>query len=121
MISGIFWASWPDGLIVGANRECKTQERRSGCFQPIPRGGSGKTRLIKAPGPEGAADMHRCMSVFTVGQAQKAGGPVQARNSGGRVGQMRAWLGRIMTMWIRGSVLNGPLMNTLIGEPGLSW
>lgn len=62
-------------------------------FTRYPVAGQVKTRLIKALGPEGAADMHRRMTVFTVGEARKTGFPVQIRYTGGSVDQMREWLG----------------------------
>lgn len=62
-------------------------------FTRYPVAGQVKTRLIKALGPQGAADMHRRMTVFTVGQAEKTGAAVQIRYTGGNVDQMRAWLG----------------------------
>jgi hypothetical protein len=62
-------------------------------FTRYPVAGQVKTRLIKALGPQGAADMHRRMTVFTVDQAKKTGVSVQIRYTGGSVDQMRAWLG----------------------------
>ncbi len=62
-------------------------------FTRFPVSGRAKTRLIPTLGADGAADLQRRMTEYTLKQALAAGIPVEVRFTGGSVGQMRQWLG----------------------------
>ncbi len=74
-------------------KPCDTQRVQIIIFTRFPLPGKTKTRLIPSLGPEGAADIQRKMTEFTVGQAAQTGFPIQIRYTGGTVAQMREWLG----------------------------
>ena len=58
---------------------------------PVP--GEAKTRLIPELGAEGAAELQRQMTEYTVAQARKTGARVEIRWTGGTEHRMRTWLG----------------------------
>lgn len=62
-------------------------------FTRFPTPGKSKTRLIPALGAEGAADLQRQMTEYTVRQARKTGVPIEVRTTGGTEEQLREWLG----------------------------
>jgi len=62
-------------------------------FTRYPIVGATKTRLIPALGEEGATELHRKMTEFTLVQAQKSGASIDVRYTGGSQEEMRNWLG----------------------------
>lgn len=62
-------------------------------FTRLPQPGNTKTRLIPHLGAEGAAQLQKQMTEYTVRQARKTGVPVEIRFTGGTEEQMREWLG----------------------------
>lgn len=58
---------------------------------PVP--GHAKTRLIPALGADGAAELQRRMTEFTIKQVRQTGIKMEIRFTGGSESQMREWLG----------------------------
>ncbi len=58
---------------------------------PIP--GQAKTRLIPALGADGAADLQRRMTEWTIATAQQTDRPIQIQFGGGTIDAVRSWLG----------------------------
>ncbi len=63
-------------------------------FTRFPLPGQTKTRLIPSLGCEGAAELQRKMTEFTVDQIRQTGWPMQIRYTGGTLAEMQNWLGR---------------------------
>ena len=78
-----------------SNEKQKTICRMSGLLYlrvfPVP--GHVKTRLMAELGPDGAAELHRRMTEFTVTQIRQTGIKMEIRFTGGSESQMREWLG----------------------------
>lgn len=75
------------------SRQVDTQTVRMVIFTRFPLAGRTKTRLIPALGPQGAADLQRKMTEFTLRQVRQTGCPVEVRFTDGTVAQIREWLG----------------------------
>lgn len=76
---------------------------------PVP--GRAKTRLIPTLDADGAAELQRRMTEFTLKQALAVGVPVEVRFTNGSVGQMRQWLGTRPTYVDQGEGDLGSRMN----------
>ena len=62
-------------------------------FTRFPEPGKTKTRLIPHLGAEGAAQLQKEMTEYTVRQARRAGAEIEIRYTGGSFEQMHGWLG----------------------------
>jgi rSAM/selenodomain-associated transferase 2/rSAM/selenodomain-associated transferase 1 len=62
-------------------------------FTRYPEPGITKTRLIPLLGAEGAAELQRTMTEYTVRQARKSGAHLEIRFTGGSLTHMKDWLG----------------------------
>lgn len=71
----------------------KIHDTRIIVFTRLPVPGQVKTRLIPSLSPNGAADLQRRMTEFTVQQASRTAIPMQIRFAGGTEFHMRQWLG----------------------------
>lgn len=93
ILGTIFFAAV--GLLPGAS--VGSEENRLIIFTRYPSPGRTKTRLIPLLGPDGAADLHRRMTEFTVakirGIAQKDSTNVEIAFDGSDASLMKQWLG----------------------------
>lgn len=62
-------------------------------FTRFPEAGTTKTRLIPHLGADGAAQLQKEMTEYTVKQARRTGARIEIRYTGGTQKQMRTWLG----------------------------
>ncbi len=85
-------------------------------FTRFPVSGRAKTRLIPALGADGAADLQRRMTEYTLKQALAVGIQVEVRFTGGSVEQMQQWLGDRPTYVDQGEGDLGVRMNRAVQE-----
>ncbi len=85
-------------------------------FTRFPVSGRAKTRLIPALGADGAAQLQRRMTEYTLKQALAVEVPVEVRFTGGSVDQMRQWLGTRPTYVDQGEGDLGERMNRAFQE-----
>jgi uncharacterized protein len=71
-------------------------------FTRYPIAGQAKTRLIPAIGAEGAAQLQRRMTEYTIAIAKSCDIPMQIQFCSGTIAQMQDWLGKDLTYQAQG-------------------